>query len=321
MVELSGVKGVPSNPVLLTTAHTAVPPAVASIASLAQLRCLELYGSSIDRILDPPYRLLGLTALRNLTRLRIDLPDESADGQFPGGGGNAAAVAAAEVGGCDAALRRTFEGPVATAGAGAVGSGTWRLGPTLAALTWLQDLDLGASYAVPPEALPFVAGLTQLRHLRCGTLLTPALQHRFQRRILAGGQNALPLPLPLPLPGGESHRAPTEIWSGMLQLPLPSSLQHIQVLYCLAALLTVSRITTNHFTAHMLILVCKMLDVDLAGCCDGCVRSRTVYPLGLFRASFCCTFRRTGFSTAGCARPGGPGSTSSSACAHCHSPD
>ncbi|GFR49065.1 hypothetical protein Agub_g11091, partial [Astrephomene gubernaculifera] len=50
-----------------------VPPAVASIASLNRLRCLELYGSALERILDPPYRLAGLSALTGLTRLRADL--------------------------------------------------------------------------------------------------------------------------------------------------------------------------------------------------------------------------------------------------------
>lgn len=55
----------------------AAAPAVAAIASLAPtLRSLELYGSALGRLMQPPQRLAGLSALTALTKLVLHLPSD-----------------------------------------------------------------------------------------------------------------------------------------------------------------------------------------------------------------------------------------------------
>ncbi|GIL83259.1 hypothetical protein Vretifemale_12109 [Volvox reticuliferus] len=171
----------------------AVPPAVAAIASLTQLRCLELYGTSIVRVLDPPNRLSGLSALRNLSRLRVDLPVNTED-RYPSSATFAAATP-------DSA-------------------GAWCLAPTLATLTWLQDLDLGASYTVPPDALPSLEALSKLSRLCCGTLIAPPRQYR--RRMHPYELHHLQEE------DFQQQEEQLQQWP-FVRLPLPASLEQLQV--------------------------------------------------------------------------------------------
>ncbi len=55
----------------------AAAPAVAAIASLSPtLRSLELYGSALGRLMQPPQRLAGLSALTALTKLVLHIPSD-----------------------------------------------------------------------------------------------------------------------------------------------------------------------------------------------------------------------------------------------------
>ncbi|KAG2435069.1 hypothetical protein HYH02_012065 [Chlamydomonas schloesseri] len=176
----------------------AVPPAVAAIASLAPtLRSLELAGPCVERVLDPPGRLLGLSALTALQRLRVELPAATepygsgaaggagvgygvgGGGRFGGGGGGGGGASAWDGGGGG--------GGVSDGGATCDGAGGWKLGPLLAAMPWIRDLDLGPSYRLPPEALVSLAALSQLSRLRCGSIATPPPQ---QYRSLAAAAAA-----------------------------------------------------------------------------------------------------------------------------------
>ena len=154
---------------------------MAAIAALApSLRALSLTGPCVARVLDPPGRLLGLSALTNLERLQVELPAAAdpylTSGSYGGGGGGGGGYGGGRYGGGGAAAGwDAGDG----GGGGAVcdgGGGGWKLGPLLAAMTWIRDLDLGPSYRLPPEALVSLAALTQLTRLRCGSIATPPPQ-------------------------------------------------------------------------------------------------------------------------------------------------
>ncbi|PNG99652.1 hypothetical protein TSOC_014565, partial [Tetrabaena socialis] len=199
-----------------------VPPAVAAIARLPRLARLELCGPALERILDPPYRLLGLSALTALTRLRLDLPaDLTPPDPAPvaggGGGGHE------HRGGGDPEYG---SGDGGGGGGGCVTAG-WRLGPLLASLGWLRDLDLGLSFGVPPEALQSLAALAALTQLRCGTILTPPPRYRAR---VAGWQQLAAQAAEVEGEGeaGADGLTPAPPPPSLLRLPMPPALEHLR---------------------------------------------------------------------------------------------
>ncbi|GLI59908.1 hypothetical protein VaNZ11_001951, partial [Volvox africanus] len=143
------------------------PPAVDAIASLGtHLRCLELVGSSLPRLLDPPHRLAGLSELTALTRLRVDMP--------PG----FLAPQPAEV---DAAAADGFTpdpSQLAAAGAQHAAELRWRAVPLAASLNSLVEVHLGRSYELTVYDMRVLARALQLTLLACRNIvLPPTLAH------------------------------------------------------------------------------------------------------------------------------------------------
>ncbi|EFJ47437.1 hypothetical protein VOLCADRAFT_92151 [Volvox carteri f. nagariensis] len=146
------------------------PPAVAAIAALGPcLRSLELVGSAVPRVLDPPHRLAGLTDLTALTRLKIDMPQ-----------GFLAAGAAAEVrdgdGGGSGEVARpgsVLAADAAAAAAVCAAGLRWRAVPVAASLGSLVELHLGRSYELTVYDMAVLAPAPQLALLACRNIVLP----------------------------------------------------------------------------------------------------------------------------------------------------
>ncbi|GLC33536.1 hypothetical protein PLESTM_000082100 [Pleodorina starrii] len=163
------------------------PPAVAAIASLGpHLRSLELLGSALPRLLDPPHRLAGLSELTALTKLRVDVPP----------GLLAAAGGAAAGGGVDV-------GGSAAGGEGHAAELRWRAVPLASSLGSLAEVHLGRSYECTVYDMAVLARAPALTLLACRNIVLPPT--RVEAAAAAGGGAAAllygqPPPPVVPLP-------------------------------------------------------------------------------------------------------------------------
>ncbi|GIL52920.1 hypothetical protein Vafri_8664, partial [Volvox africanus] len=165
------------------------PPAVDAIASLGtHLRSLELVGSSLPRLLDPPHRLAGLSELTALTRLRVDMPP----------GFLAPQPAEVEAAAVDGFTPDASSSPMAATGAQHAAELRWRAVPLAASLNSLVEVHLGRSYELTVYDMRVLARALQLTVLACRNIVLPPTPAHDGGSDVFGDPGPVQTPLPPP---------------------------------------------------------------------------------------------------------------------------